>query len=434
MTQATLTPPAATQGQAHTGSLKFKHYTPAPGHPFWPEVHAEAMALVKEAEAVLDLAPPTAAEVAKDALRKFDALKTTTLTMADNRRRQKQGEGDLVPAFFIWTMHNTCNFRCDYCDNHQGEKYFHLSNQGRLDTPKCKALLDVMKPTTRGIYFCGGEPTLRKDLAELTTYAHEQNFYPLLINTNGSRLHKMFTDPAFAKWLKQMDVIIVSLDGLSLPMLEKLWGVKQDAVRQVFVNLLALRELAARTGTKVIVNTVITPDTLAEAEAVMNFADDLGLWFSPVPVNHGPTVEDSLLHHPGYQALARTILQRKKDGRKMLGSYKLLKKLLFAEPLVCHPTLKPHVDIDGQLYWPCKTASAIEPLKLNLLEYDSLKSAYAAANKMRNVAGIHGPGPEQCQAQCNWMQNYVSDRIASGLAQPLQSGLLGEALEFAGVR
>jgi len=199
--------------------MKFKNYTPGEGHPDWAAVRGRADELVKEASGVVEFDTGTVKEKAAEAARISDALATTGRSMVKNYRRFHSGNHTLLPPFFIWTMHNKCNFRCVYCDNHRGSKYFDLPNENVLDTEKGKQLLDVCRKNVTGIYFCGGEPTLRKDLAELTDYAHSINYFPLMINTNGSRLHKMLVDPAYSKWLKQMDIVIVSLDALNLDLL-----------------------------------------------------------------------------------------------------------------------------------------------------------------------------------------------------------------------
>jgi len=353
--------------------------------------------------------------------------------MAKNYASIRRGDHTLIPPYFIWTMHNACNFRCSYCDNHSGKKYFDLPNDGVLDTELGKKLLRIVRKDVTGIYFCGGEPTLRADLPELTDHAHGLNYFPLMINTNGSRFHKMLPDPRYSKWLKQMDIVIVSLDALNLDRLSDVWGMKKDVCEQVMVNILALRRLQSRVRFKLMVNTVITPETIAEADSILDWANDLGIWYSPVPMNCGANVNEKLTSLPEYRALCSKILDRKKKGYKILGSKRLIENLLGSSKIVCRPSLKPHVDIDGSLIWPCKTKSSIEPVRINMLEYESLDAAYSAAAKLIDPANIHGNGPGQCGADCNWMQNYVTDIYARGLENPLSSGLLSEMFEFAGI-
>ena len=412
---------------------KEKLYTPQPGHPDWDDVNRRADELVKQALEVIDVDTGSAQEKLAEANRIAAALTTAAETYRTNRKRFLAGNHNLLPPYVIWTMHNTCNFRCSYCDNHQGKKYFDLPNENVLDTEQGRQLLRVVRKTTTGIYFCGGEPTLRKDLPELAATAHRLNFFPLMINTNGSRFHKMLPDPRYSGFLKNMDIIIVSLDALNEERLAKVWGMKQDLCRQVVANITALRKLQKHVRFKLMVNTVITPDTIAEADSVLDWANEQGIWYSPVPMNCGPVVNDALTQNPEYQKLVKKIMARKKEGHKILGSKRLISDLLTGKAIKCHPSLKPHIDPDGSLIWPCKVASKLNPVHINVLEHKSLDQVYAAAAEQINPTNIHGHGPGQCGSDCNWMQNYSTDVYARGLEQPLGGGLVKELFEFAGV-
>ncbi len=414
-------------------NIEFSFYRRKPGHPDWNVVEKKARSLADRALEVSEVDSGSPAETISEARRVSDALSLTAKKMVTNYRRLKNGSSLLIPPYFIWTMHNTCNFRCSYCDNHRAQQYFNLPNEGRLDTEKGRELLRIARKDVTGIYFCGGEPTIRNDLPELVDYAHSINYFPLMINTNGSRLHKLITQEKSRKWLKQMDIIIVSLDALALDLLAGTWGVKKDVCEQVMVNILALRMLQEKVRFKLIVNTVITPDTVGEAASILDWANDLGIWYSPVPVNCGPDVNSSLKDDPEYNKLCSKIVERKERGYKILGSKKLIKMLIYGDDIECFPTLKPHIDIDGSLIWPCKGVVSFDLVKINVLDYKSLDEAYHAANKMISVDNIHGHGPGQCGADCNWMQNYVSNVIAKGLKEPLDGQILREIAEFVGV-
>jgi MoaA/NifB/PqqE/SkfB family radical SAM enzyme len=408
-------------------------YKPLPGHPRPADINARADELVKQALKVIETDKHTLKEKIDEAQRVADALTTTAQSYAANYKRLSMNDHTLLPPYMIWTMHNTCNFRCSYCDNHRGEKYFDLKNDGKLDTEQGKKLLAVIRKNTTGIYFCGGEPTVRLDLPDMVDEAHRLNFFPLMINTNGSRIHKMLPDPRYKNFLKKMDIIIVSMDALNIERLAAVWGVKEDLCEQVIANIVALRRLQKRVRFKLMVNTVITPDTIHEADSVLDWANHHDIWFSPVPMNCGPRVNNVLLENSDYQALVSKIMKRKEQGHKILGSRRLIKDLLEGNPIKCYPSLKPHVDIDGSLIWPCKVASNIEPVKVNLLKYDSLDAAYEAASEIIDPTDIHGHGAKQCGSDCNWMQNYTTDAYVRGLQKPIGGGLVRELFEFAGV-
>jgi MoaA/NifB/PqqE/SkfB family radical SAM enzyme len=364
-----------------------------------------------------------------DAIRKIKALHQMVENFAINRRRYRQGDHALRPLYVIWTMLNACNFRCSYCDNHQGEHYYDIPDQDRLDTEKGKRLLAVMRTGTPAIYWCGGEPTMRDDLPELLEYAWELGYFPNMINTNASLLHKRLMMPEWRNFLWKMDMIIVSLDGLNLERLNRLWGTRM--ARQVVVNLLMLVELKKDMPFKLVVNTVITPESIDEAGYVLDLMCDLGIWFVPVPVNLKHEPVRALLDDPDYVHLANTILGRKKQGHRLIGSHRLLKQLVYAENYQCLTALKPHVWSNGEICWPCRASAQVKPVNIKLLDYTSFDEAYEAGRRMINPNFFHGPAQNQCGGNCAWMQNYTTARYLDGILHPVRSGIFQEMFEFA---
>ena len=99
-----------------------------------------------------------------------------------------------------------------------------------------------------------------------------------------------------------------------------------------------------------------------------------------------------------------------------------------SEPADCKNTLKPHVDFDGRLAWPCKACVNVKPEYVDVLGHDGVDGLYAAASKLVNPNGFHGPAKNQCGSDCNWAQNYSTDAYAHGLLHP--TALLGDIAEF----
>ncbi|MDP8256679.1 MAG: radical SAM protein [Candidatus Alcyoniella australis] len=407
-----------------------RHYAPRPGDADLEACDAAARELAEIiAPLIRKSADLSAADRLRDARRRARALALFGRNFTINRRKLRKGDHALRPLYAIWTMLNQCNFRCTYCDNHQGHAYYDVDDPGRLDTVGGKRLLELIHSGTPALYWCGGEPTLRDDLPELLDYSWDLGFFPNMINTNGFNIHQRLQQRAWRDFLWQMDVVVVSLDALNQRLLRKLWGVSKT--EQVLVNLLLLRRLRELVKFKLSVNTVISEQTLDEARAVLDLCADLDLWFVPVPVNQGHRPSESLLQNPDYQALAELILQRKADGQKIIGSATLLGRLLYCRPHTCYTTLKPHIWSDGSLCWPCRAPVNVEPQDINLLKFDSFDQAYAAGRKLVNPDNFHGPAANQCGGECAWMQNYTTSRYAEGLLHPLQSGIVGEIAEFA---
>ena len=410
--------------------MDFKFYRPRPGHPDFDSCFEEAQGLAERIRPLIRKdAEITPAERLRDAARKARSLKKLAENFRVNRSRVRKGDHALRPLYVIWSMLNTCNFRCTYCDNHQGKAYYNVPDPDVLDTAQGKRLLEVMATGSLALYWCGGEPTLRQDLPELLDHAWDLGFFPNMINTNGSLFHKKLFLPEWRDFLWKMDTVVVSLDGLHLEKLQALWG--NPRPRQVMVNLLLLRELSRVTTFKLAVNTVVTPGSIDEAEAVLDLACDLGIWFVPVPVNVGHQPNRELLGNPEYVALAEKILERKRQGHRILGSPRLLKQLLHAEPYRCLTALKPHVWSNGSICWPCRASVNVQPENLSLLDYQTFDEAYAAGRRLINPDFFHGPARNQCGGECAWMQNYTTARYMDGISRPLQSGIVGEIFEFA---
>jgi MoaA/NifB/PqqE/SkfB family radical SAM enzyme len=347
-----------------------------------------------------------------------------------NRRLHREGREDFRPLYFIWTTLRDCNFRCSYCDDHRGRRYPDLPKEGTLDTEQGLKLLRIMRTRTPSLYYAGGEPTLREDLPELTRAAWNMDYFPITINTNGSLLHRQLAKPAWRRWLADMDIIVVSLDRLDTEALKNLWnyGNPDNVVR----NLLMLQELREEMQFKLMVNTVIQPGLVQHARAVLDLVNDLGITFCAVPINIGPRIHPELKDDQDYRALTGTILDRKRGGYPIVGSLRLNERLLTSAPLDCRNTLKPHVDYDGRVYWPCKSTVNVPPEKINVLDFDHLDQLYSHGSKLIEPTRFHGPARNQCGGDCNWAQNYTTDAYVHGLENPLS--LVAEILKFSSRR
>ena len=404
----------------------FQTYRPRPGHPDWRRLSAEAARIASELLPTLERPRRGPAE----ARRAVRAWSTGLANYAVNRRRHREGRWDLLPMYFIWTTLRSCNFTCTYCDDHRGRKYPDLPTAGTLDTAQGLELLRIMRTGTSSVYFAGGEPTLRKDLPILVRAARDLDYHPIVVNTNASVLDRLLRQDAWKAFLADVDILVVSLDGLDLDDLGRTWVTRHP--EDVLRNLLILRQLAGPMRVKLLVNSVLRPGRLEDAADVLDLAADLGIWFTPVPMNEGPRAAAGLQQDPAYRSFAARILEAKERGQRITGSRRLNRRLLHGDRLTCRNTLKPHVDFDGRLAWPCKSSVNVEPVWVDVLEFEDLRSLYAHASTLRDPTDFHGPGAEQCGADCNWAQNYTTDEYAHGLDHP--ASLIAALGEFMGKR
>jgi radical SAM protein with 4Fe4S-binding SPASM domain len=112
-----------------------------------------------------------------------------------------------APLFIIMSITQRCNLRCSFCYN---EEYVNGSGPKEMDGDMVKAIMDQMVDAgCLGIGLNGGEPTLRKDIFELISYAASKDLIPML-GTNG-----VLVDRPYARKLKEAGLLYaqVSLDG-----------------------------------------------------------------------------------------------------------------------------------------------------------------------------------------------------------------------------
>lgn len=351
-----------------------------------------------------------------DFVRKIKSYKTLIVNWIHNFKKSLQKKDDYFPLYFIWTTLRSCNFDCSYCDDHRGKKYPDLDNRGVLNTDEAKKLLKIMRTRTPAVYYSGGEPLMRNDLPELLKVARKLGYYPQVINTNGSLLHTRLLQPHWKEFLSDIDIIIVSLDSLNTSVLNEMYKINNSEV--IIRNLLALKELSKEYKFKLMLNCVIQPDHLKDAHDVLDFANEHGIYFCGVPVNVGPRVSDGLIQRKDYQEFINKLFERHKQGKKFAGSFRLNEKLYTGAQLSCKNTLKPHVDYDGKLFWPCKAIVNQSPVMINILNYQNIDEIWKAGNEKIKATGFHGNANHQCGANCNWAQNYSTDSYDYGLKHP----------------
>lgn len=399
--------------------LPFKHYTPRKEHPDWEALNREAFILAKSILKHLTILD--ARQKLKLRKRRFLAIIKTFKNLVKNKIKMARGDHDFIPLFYIWTMTNACNFTCTYCSNHRGGKYPDLFKEGRtktLTTEQGKQLIKVMQDAS-AIYYCGGEPTLRKDLPELLEYSTKLNMFNM-INTNGSLIGNLLLKPAYKNFLMHMDVLIISLDSLIPSKLASLYNVKETFAKNILRNILLLRILREFVPFKLTANTVITNETIHDSFDILDWCNDLGLTFSPVAMNHGCNPDLELVRDPTYLELVDAILDRSRNGYPMIASTTMLDRLLHAKLERCYPAVFDHVDNDGGVYWPCKSYPGA--VKINALAWNNVKEVHAAGSKLINPTHFHGKGAGKCNGNCAWMQDCVTEFYGNALVEGFFDG------------
>ena len=131
------------------------------------------------------------------------------LHVDEYRPRRVVDSEELEPPTSIYIQNTeACNLECVYCYNLEERDYF-LREHRHMTTEDLKAAIDqVADFGIPQVNFCGGEPTLRKDLLECAEHVRKTGRFVTMV-TNGRADSDEFTSAA----AKLFDVIWVSLDS-----------------------------------------------------------------------------------------------------------------------------------------------------------------------------------------------------------------------------
>jgi len=159
----------------------------------------------------------------------------------------------------------------------------------------------------------GGEPLTHPEIDRiLFCIKKELKFSELTIITNGSLL----ADHQDA--LTQVDRLVVSLDSLDPQFIARIAGISLIAAQGVLRNVIDTAEDRRRSGKTMILNAVLTPETLPGAETLIDFCREhrLLVSFSPQAVNNWPRYE--LAVAPEYRLWIEKLQKIKQAGAPIL--------------------------------------------------------------------------------------------------------------------
>jgi molybdenum cofactor biosynthesis enzyme MoaA len=321
-----------------------------------------------------------------------------------NLLRQKRGQRTLDPRLAIYYITTHCNLNCTYCED------FGARRNGDAVTATledAKQILTVIRSGIPNLWLTGGEPLLSPYILDLVTYARRDlKFREISLITNGTLLS------GHLDLLPFLDRLIISLDSTDPAALASV-SLPNGQAKAVLSAIEAAAPLQKALGFKLILNAVITPETLPHMDALLDFcaAHKILLSFSPQAVNNWPRYE--LLTSPEYRAFIKRTIGLKKRGAPILGSTAYLNTLLEQMPYACYPTLTPRITPDGWLIYPClpmeKDGGAQGGRPVNLRDVSTWDEVWATAKQ------IYGEAPSSCTS-C-FQQCYAEPSLMS--AHPL---------------
>jgi MoaA/NifB/PqqE/SkfB family radical SAM enzyme len=295
----------------------------------------------------------------------------------------------LRPNVAIYYVTGQCNLNCAYCEDFGARR--NAGNEGPLPLEQARHILRVIRTGTDALFLTGGEPLTHPQIEALVMYAkRDLRFRELTLISNGLLL------PGHESMFPMLDRLIISLDSIDPEIWSKIIGVPTQSAESIITHLEAAARLQKKHGFVMAVNTVISPETLPGAQAVLDFCiqRDLLVSFSPQSVNNWPRFD--LIVSPEYQAFINKLIMFKQRGAPILGSIACLKTLSRFEPYDCYPTLVPRIYPNGDLAYPCRPLEKGDNGQggriINLLEVQKWDDAWAKAYS------IYGQPPRNCHS------------------------------------
>ncbi len=322
----------------------------------------------------------------------------------------------LLPRIGIYYLTEQCNLNCVYCEDFGARRNPH--NQPPLGLDQVIKILGVIRSGMDALMLTGGEPLTHPDISQITQQAKKElKFRELTLISNGSMLHQHEAALAY------VDRLIISLDSTDQQLLSQMLGISPSLAQSILNNVIKFAALQARFGYRMIVNAVLTPETLPGAEALIEFcrANRLLVSFSPQAVNNWPRYE--LTVSPAYRTFIEKLLRLKQAGAPILGSDKYLRTLATFQPYDCFPTLTPRIYPNGDLCYPCRPLEKAENGQggrpINLLNTSSWAEGWQLAFK------TYGQPPrtchscfQQCHAEPSLMQSLPFSLLHEWLCNP----------------
>lgn len=333
-------------------------------------------------------------------------------TYVQNLVKLIRGDFTLTPRLAVYYVTMQCNLNCTYCEEFG-------SRRNRLVNPtptleEAKKILKVIRTGIERLWITGGEPLMVPYLLDLLDYARtDLKFREISLITNGTLLSGRLG------LLPLLDRLIISLDSLDTQALTAV-SVPDTYAEIVIANVRKVASLQKAHGCKLIVNAVLTPETLSGMDKLIAFCTEhnIHISFSPQSVNNLTRYE--LVTSAEYRTFIEKVIQLKKQGLPILGSDSYFKILLDQTPYECYPSLIPRILPDGWLTYPCrpmqKAGGAQGGRAVNLLNVQTWDEAWSLAKEK------YGEAPtscvscfQQCYAEPSLMQarpfEYLKERL-----------------------
>jgi MoaA/NifB/PqqE/SkfB family radical SAM enzyme len=199
---------------------------------------------------------------------------------------------------------NACNLRCTYCKCPDVRTAVMNSEQW-LDVIRRLGTLGTIR-----IKFQGGEPTLRPDFRDLCAESQHCGMITAA-TTNGMEI------PRHPQLLDFLNEIVFSLDAVTPEIHDRARG------RGTHARVVEAIDVARARNLRIFVNMVVTRESLAEIEAMLDFCEARGIGLHAQPVVFGRKYYDEearplALTAEEMRAMHRRLGEWKGQGRKLM--------------------------------------------------------------------------------------------------------------------
>lgn len=334
---------------------------------------------------------------------------------SQNLVKLARNDNTLHPRVAIYYVTAQCNLNCVYCEDFGARR--NADNQHPLPLDRVLHILRVARSGVDALMLTGGEPFTHPEIDQIILRAKQElKFRELTVISNGYLL------PQHESTLGHLDRLIISLDCLEPQQWSQVIGMPSSTAQTILANIQEYAGLQKKFGYRLIINAVLTPETLAGAQDLINFCNEKSILisFSPQAVNNWPRYE--LATSTEYRAFIDDLIRQKQAGAPILGSNAYLRTLRAFQPYDCYPTLAPRIYTNGELSYPCrpleKAGNGQGGRPVNLLNVNSWDEAWKLATE------TYGQPPRSCHS-C-FQQCYAEPSLMQ--AKPL--ALLSEWLRY----
>jgi MoaA/NifB/PqqE/SkfB family radical SAM enzyme len=294
----------------------------------------------------------------------------------------------VFPFYASYKVTTKCDRRCEFCN-------VHLEKVRILETEEVFKVLDnIGRSSIFLLSMEGGDPLLRRDIAEILEYQSTKPFL-LLFTTSGEQFHKIPMD----EYGKYIDFLHISID-------------------EGHGNVYLYDKLGDFThwGPIVCAQIVVRNKDMGDLENKITKCHGAGAKAVVMPACHIPNTDNMLPDPDEFSSLVLKL--KKKYPNTIINPDKYLTN--FKKPHTC-TTASIIVDSDGSIFYPCRT---LEEKPFSLLEKPLDKIVLSKeAEKYRDKM-------KRCDQHCHWYQYFAADSFLNateifGALRPYFDNLFG---------